>query len=84
MISKDSDAQMPADLAALSAAANSGCIPGSRVVIPVPAAEEIGDETRAARVAELKAKYDAGTLGVDEKDLASRMVDLLLRGSEEA
>lgn len=58
------------DLAALAAAAQ-GSASNTRV-------QPSENRVRAAKVAELRAKYQAGELLVDENALASRMVDALL------
>lgn len=65
------------NLKTLSAAA-----PGPSVgAIDVPNIDSTAEteETRSARIAELKAKFQAGTLIVDEKVLASKLVDSQLK-----
>jgi len=70
------ESQAVADLNALGAAAHGRPIPrqSTEPVVPVLPAEE---EARAARIAELRARYKAGELLIDEKALVAKLLDSL-------
>jgi len=70
-MSDEKDRINTADLTALAAAAHGESMP--RRVIEMPAR----DPAREQKIAELKQKYLAGELSVDEKAIAAKLVDSL-------
>ncbi len=74
MKTENSEVETTADLSALAAAAHGR--PASRQVPAALKQSEVNERER--KIAELKARYRAGDLVVDEKALVDKLVDLLL------
>lgn len=72
----NSDGQMSADLAALSVAAAHGIVQ-TRQSKKKQSALPVSDGARQARIEDLKAKYEAGALPIDEKAVVTKLVDSL-------
>ncbi len=71
MMSADNETEITSDLAALAAAAHGE--PAPQRVAPPPR-----DEEREKKLAELRAQYLAGELTIDERAVASKMIDAML------
>ena len=74
MKTEHSEIETTADLSALAVAAHGR--PAPRLVPVLPKQSEVDE--REARIAELKARYLADDLVVDEEALAAKLADLLL------
>jgi anti-sigma28 factor (negative regulator of flagellin synthesis) len=80
MTPDEPDTQTRSDLAALSAAAHGRVIMWPSV--PRPVLEEAPeDPARSAKIAELKAQYEAGTLPIDEEAIVAKLLDAMLQDS---